>query len=318
MESSADLTQGTAAPPHTRPKPTIGARIRREWTRNRFPYLVVIPLLIHFAIFSFGPFVGSFLLTFSSWPLIGRPRFVGLANWIESFQDELVWRSLWNTVQFSIYYIVPTIFLGFFMALLISTMLRGARAFRTTVLVPYVTSGVIIAGIWKYIFQGNESGIMNILLAKIGIPTQIFFSNPDLAMPVLASLSVYRIAGYTMVFYLAGILSIPRAFYEAADIDGANGWNKMWHITMPLLKPIHFYIAVITTIGSFKVFESMYVITQGGPAFATTTIVFYLYQVGFNMLRLGYATVVAFILFIIILIISLIQRRYLGEEVNFY
>src|SRR5690606_8942848 len=129
----------------------------------------------------------------------------------------------WNTVLFSIYYIVPTIFLGFFMALLITTMIPGARLFRTTVLVPYVTSGVIIAGIWKYIFQGNESGIVNILLGQFGIAPQIFFSIPHLAMPVLASLSVYRIAGSTMVFYLAGMLSIPQTFYEAADIVGASG-----------------------------------------------------------------------------------------------
>lgn len=318
MESSADIVRGQAALSQAKTTASGWARVRREWSRNRFAYLVVIPLLIHFVVFKFGPFVGSFLLTFSSWPLIGRPRFVGLANWVESIQDPLVWQSLWNTVLFSIYYIVPTIFLGFFMALLIATMIPGARLFRTTVLVPYVTSGVIIAGIWKYIFQGNESGIVNILLGQFGIAPQIFFSNPHLAMPVLASLSVYRIAGYTMVFYLAGILSIPQTFYEAADIDGASGWDKIWYITMPLLKPIHFFIAVITTIGSFKVFEQMYVITQGGPAFATTTIVFYLYQVGFNMLRLGYATVVAFILFIIILIISLIQRRFLGEEVNYY
>ncbi|MEZ4676819.1 MAG: sugar ABC transporter permease [Caldilineaceae bacterium] len=147
---------------------------------------------------------------------------------------------------------------------------------------------------------------------------QIYFSSPQLAMVVLASLSIFRISGYLMVYYLAGIQSIPPHLYEAADIDGATYWQKTWHVTLPLLKPIHFFVAIITTIGAFQVFEQMFIITKGGPAFATTTIVYYLYQVGFNMLRLGYATVVAFILFVVVFTLSLIQRRYLGKEVSYY
>jgi ABC-type sugar transport system permease subunit len=183
--------------------------------------------------------------------------------------------------------------------------------------VPYVTSGVIIAGIWRYLFIGSETGVVNAILGNFGIGPIIFFSSPTLAMPTLASLSVFRISGYIMIFYLAGILSIPRTYYEAAEIDGATAWRQMWNITLPLLRPIHFFVIVITTIGSFQVFEQIFVITQGGPAFATTTIVYYLYQVGFNMLQLGYATVVAFVLFAVILTLSLIQRRFLGQEVTY-
>ena len=318
MESPATVGYAGSADGTEQNRPGWVTRFKREWKRNSFAYIVLIPLMLHFILFSFGPFVASFGLTFMKWPLIGTPRFVGLNNWKESFQDELVWRSLWNTVLFSIYYIVPTIMLGFSQALLISTGIRGTRILRTMVLVPYVTSGVIISGIWKYIFQGSETGVINAVLVRLGMEPVVFFSNPDLAMPVLSSLSVFRLSGYVMVFYLAGLLSIPESLYEAAEIDGASGWQKTWNITLPLLRPIHFFVAVITTIGSFKVFESMFVITQGGPAFATTTIVFDLYQIGFNMLRLGYATVVAFILLVIILILSLIQRRFLGQEVSYY
>ena len=137
-------------------------------------------------------------------------------------------------------------------------------------------------------------------------------------MVVLAALSVFRVSGYLMIYYLAGLQSIPTYLYEAADIDGATAWKKTWYITIPLLKPIHFFVAIITTISAFQVFEQMFVITKGGPAFGTTTIVYYLYQMGFNMLRLGYATVVAFILFVVIFVLSLIQRRYLGKEVSYY
>jgi multiple sugar transport system permease protein len=299
-------------------KPSWLSRVRRELKRNSFAYIVMIPVVIHFLIFEFGPFVFSFVLTFMDWPLIGAPEFVGLTNWIASIDDPLVWRSLWNTTLFALYYVVPTIVLGFLQALLISSDLPGTRILRITVLVPYVTSGVIIAGIWQYIFKGNENGLFNFLIGLFGIEPQAYFSDKTLAMIVLASLSIFRISGYLMIYYLAGLRSIPRHLYEAAEIDGANGFETVWFITLPLLRPIHFFVAVITTIGAFQVFEQMFVITRGGPAFATTTIVYYLYQQGFNMLRMGYATVVAFILFVVVFGLSTIQRRYLGKEVSYY
>jgi ABC-type sugar transport system permease subunit len=293
-------------------------RARRELKRNSFAYIVMIPVVIHFLIFEFGPFIFSFVLTFMDWPLMGVPKFVGLSNWIASFHDPLVWRSLWNTTLFALYYVVPTIVLGFLQALLISSDLPGTRILRITVLVPYVTSGVIVAGIWQYIFKGSETGLFNYFIGFFGITPQPYFSDKTLAMIVLASLSIFRVSGYLMIYYLAGLRSIPRHLYEAAEIDGANGFETVWYITLPLLRPIHFFVAVITTIGAFQVFEQMYVITRGGPAFATTTIVYYLYQVGFNMLRMGYATVVAFILFVVVFGLSTLQRRYLGKEVSYY
>jgi len=293
-------------------------RVRRELKRNSFAYIVMIPVVIHFLIFEFGPFIFSFILTFMNWPLMGVPTFIGLDNWRASLADPLVWRSLWNTTLFALYYVVPTIILGFLQALLISSNLPGTRILRITVLVPYVTSGVIVAGIWQYIFKGSETGLFNYFLGLFSIPPQPYFSDKTLAMIVLASLSIFRVSGYLMIYYLAGLRSIPRHLYEAAEIDGANRFESVWFITLPLLRPIHFFVAVITTIGAFQVFEQMFVITHGGPAFATTTIVYYLYQVGFNMLRMGYATVVAFILFVVVFGLSTIQRRFLGKDVSYY
>ena len=293
-------------------------RVRRELKRNSFAYIVMIPVVLHFLTFEFGPFVFSFVLTFMNWPLMGTPAFVGFANWRASFEDDLVWRSLWNTTLFALYYVLPTIVLGFSQALLISSDLPGTRILRIAVLVPYVTSGVIVAGIWQYIFRGSDTGLFNYFIGLFGIPAQPYFSDKTLAMIVLASLSIFRVSGYLMIYYLAGLRSIPRHLYEAAEIDGANGFQTIWFITLPLLRPIHFFVAVITTIGAFQVFEQMFVITSGGPAFATTTIVYYLYQVGFNMLRMGYATVVAFILFVVVFGLSTIQRRFLGKEVSYY
>ncbi len=319
MNSPAQIGRTGALPAHAqRPNSSWLSRARQEWKRNRFAYIVMLPVLVHFLLFEFGPFVFSFVLTFMNWKLIGTPQFVGLANWRDSFNDPLVWQALRNTTLFAAYYVVPTIVLGFFMALIINTGVRGSKVFKTLVLMPFVTSGVIIAGIWQYIFKGSESGLFNVLLSWVGIGPQIYFSSPQLAMLVLAALSIFRVSGYLMIYYLAGLQSIPPYLYEAADIDGATAWQKTWNITIPLLQPIHFFVAIITTISAFQVFEQMFVITKGGPAFATTTIVYYLYQMGFNMLRLGYATVVAFILFVVIFVLSLIQRRYLGKEVSYY
>jgi len=294
------------------------SRVRHELRKNRFAYLVMVPVLLHFLIFEFGPFVFSFILTFMNWKLVGTPEFVGLKNWRDSFNDPLVWQALWNTTLFALYYVVPTIILGFLHALLINTALRGSKVYKTLVLTPYVTSGVIIAGIWQYMFKGSDSGLVNFVLSWFSVEPLVYFSNPKLAMLVLAGLSIFRVSGYLMIYYLAGLQSIPPYLYEAADIDGATGWQKTWHITVPLLQPIHYFVAIITTISAFQVFEQMYVITKGGPAFATTTIVYYLYQVGFNMLRLGYATVVAFILFVVVFGLTLLQRRLLGKEVSYY
>lgn len=249
---------------------------------------------------------------------MGTPSFVGLENWRLSFVDPLVWRSLWNTTLFSLYYVAPTIILAFLQALLISSDLPGTRILRIAVLVPYVTSGVIVSGLWQHIFKGSESGLFNSFIGIFGISPLVYFSDKTLAMIVLASLSIFRVSGYLMIYYLAGIQSIPRHLYEAAEIDGATGFEAVWYITLPLLRPIHFFVVVITTISGFQVFEQIFVITKGGPAFATTSIVYYLYQVGFNMLRMGYATVVAFILFVVVFGLSSIQRRFLGREVSYY
>lgn len=299
------------------PQPWL-RRLGRELRRNHFAYIVMTPVLLHFLLFEFGPFVFSFVLTFMDWKLVGSPEFVGLANWRDSFEDPLVWQALWNTTLFALYYVVPTIALGFCHALLIHTGLRGTKLYKTLVLTPFVTSGVIIAGIWQYLFKGSENGLVNGMLGWFGVEPLVYFSNPQLTMLVLAGLSIFRVSGYLMIYYLAGLQSIPPYLYEAADIDGASSWQKTWSITLPLLKPIHFFVAIITTISAFQVFEQMFVITKGGPAFASTTIVYYLYQMGFNMLRLGYATVVAFILFVVVFVLSLIQRWYLGKEVSYY
>jgi multiple sugar transport system permease protein len=292
-------------------------RLRRNWNKYGLVYIFLIPILIHFAIFQLFPIVFSFVLTFTNWPVIGEPKFIGMKNWLALFNDPLAWKAIWNTIKFSFYYIVPTMALGLILALLINSGKLGAGFFKGLFFLPVVTSFVVISGIWSWIFKGTEEGFINTFLGFFGIEPQLFLSDSSQALIVLAGLSIFKVCGSTMIYYYAGLQSVPEELYEAARIDGANSWKTFWKITFPLLLPIHFYVAIITTIGSFQIFDSAFLLTSGGPSQSTTTIVYYLYQEGFNSLRLGYASVLAYVLFFIIFLISLVQKKYMGQEVSY-
>ena len=290
----------------------------KEMKKNKLVYIFLIPTLIHFIIFQVFPFAFSFYLTFMDWKVIGDAEFVGLKNWARFLEDELAWKAIWNTVLFSIYYIVPTMALGLILALIINSGIKFSKFFKGVFFLPVVTSFVIVAGLWGWLFKGTETGMVNYFLGLLGFDTQLFLSDSSQALLVLAGLSVFKVAGSTMIYYFAGLQSIPKELYEAARIDGASKSKIFWKITFPLLLPIHFYVAIMTTIGSFQVFDSTFLLTGGGPNYSTTTIVFYLYQEGFAGLNFSYAAVLSYVLFFIILIISLIQRKYLGKESTNY
>lgn len=299
-------------------KPPLKKRIKDEWKKNGLVYIVLTPVLIHFIIFQVIPFVYSFILTFLNYRIIGTSEFVGLRNWMQLFQDEIALKSIWNTILFSFYYILPTMALGLILALVIKSGIRFTKFFKGIFFLPVVTSFVVVAGIWEWLFSGTESGLINYMISFLGIEPQLFLSDSSQALIVLAGLSIFKVSGSTMIYYFAGLQSIPKDMYEAAKIDGASPLKSFWMITFPLLKPIHFYVLIITTIGSFQIFDSAFLLTNGGPNFSTSTIVFYLYQIGFTNLNFSYAAVLSYVLFAIILIISLIQRKYFGKDQGIY
>ncbi len=299
-------------------KPPLKNRIKDEMRKNGIVYIVLAPVLIHFLIFQVIPFVYSFVLTFLNYRIIGTSEFVGLRNWKQLFDDPIALKSIWNTVLFSFYYIVPTMALGLILALVIKSGIRFTKIFKGIFFLPVVTSFVVVAGIWEWLFSGTEAGFINYLLSFIGVDAQLFLSDSSQALIVLAGLSIFKVSGSTMIYYFAGLQSIPKDMYEAAKIDGASPLKSFWLITFPLLKPIHFYVLIITTIGSFQIFDSAFLLTNGGPNFSTSTIVFYLYQIGFTNLNFSYAAVLSYVLFAIILIISLIQRKYFGKDQGIY
>lgn len=297
---------------------TFWQKTKNEWNKNMIVYLFLVPIFIHFVIFQFIPIGFSMVLTVTDWSVTGGSGFVGLKHWDAFFHDELAWKAIWNTILFSVYYIVPTMALGLLLAVLVHFNLFGSKVFKGIFFLPVVTSFVVVSGLWAWLFSGNEYGAVNSLLALIGIEPQLFFSSSSQALPVLAGLSIFKVSGSVMVYYLAGLHSVPSSLYEAAFIDGAGSWRRFWNITFPLLRPIHFYVAILATIGSFQIFDSAFLITNGGPGYSTTTLVFYLYQEGFAALRFSYASVLAYVLFVMVLIVSLIQRKFLGKEVSYH
>jgi multiple sugar transport system permease protein len=299
-------------------KRPLKQRIKDEWRKNALVYIILVPILAHFLVFQIIPFVYSFILTFLNYRIIGVSEFVGLRNWVQLFNDDIAWKSIWNTLLFSFYYIVPTMALGLILALVIKSGIRFTKLIKGIFFLPVVTSFVVVAGIWEWLFSGTESGFINYLLSLFGVNTQLFLSDSTQALIVLAGLSIFKVSGSTMIYYFAGLQSIPKEMYEAATIDGASPFKAFWMITFPLLKPIHFYVLIITTIGSFQIFDSAYLLTSGGPNFSTSTIVYYLYTIGFTNLNFSYAAVLSYVLFAIILVISLIQKRYFGNDQGIY
>lgn len=299
-------------------KHSRGYKVKREIKKNLFSYVIVSLAFIHFLIFKGIPFIGSFVLSFVDYKFVGKSKFVGLNNWIEMFSDKILYKSLWNTFLFTVYYVLPTIVLGLILAVLINLKNKKTTVFKIIYFLPVVTSFVVVAGIWKWIFTSYENGIANYFLGVFGIPPQGFLADTNLALLVLAGLSIFKVSGSVMIYYYGGLKQIPESLYEAAEIDGANSFRKFFSITLPLLRPTTLYVAIMTTIGSFQVFDSAYLLTSGGPNYATNTIVYYIYQQAFVQLRLGYASAVSFVLFIIILIISIFQKKAIGGDTGFY
>lgn len=293
------------------------SKLMKHLRKHVLVYSFLVPVLIHFTVFFLVPIVFSFVMTFLNYKIVGAPEFVGLKNWARLFKDPLAWKSIWNTLKFSLYYILPTMALGMTFAVLIHSMKRGVGTFfKGIFFLPVVTSFIVISGIWKWMFRGTSEGLINQFLALFGIETQLFLSSSSQALMVLAGLSIFKVVGNTMIYYYAGLQGIPDDVYEAAKVDGAGRMRTFWTITMPMMLPIHFYVALTTTIGSFQIFDSAYLLTSGGPNYSTNTLVYYLYQQGFTNFNFGYASVLAYVLFAAILVVSMIQNKVLGQDLN--
>lgn len=277
-------------------------------------YLCISPWLLGFLLFYLGPMIASFYFSLTRWDLLTSPEFVGARNYIKLFtRDPLLWKSLKITCTYTFSYVTLDLVFALIIALLINQKVPGIGTFRTIYYLPSVLAGVAYVVMWMWMFN-PRAGLINILLSYMGIQGPRWLQDPKWALPALIIMSLWGV-GRSMVIYLAGLQNIPPSLYEAAKIDGANRWQEFWKITLPLLTPSILFNLVFGIIMTFQSFTNVYVATNGGPLNSTLFYVIYLYRKAFEHLSMGYASALAWILFLIVLTCTIIIFRTSGRWV---
>jgi len=276
---------------------------------ERAAWLFLAPSLVLFAIFTAIPVISAFFISFTQWNLFNEVTWVGLGNYIGLAHDEIFAKVLGNTGYFVLVSVPVQIALALACALALNRGLKGQTFFRVVYFLPVVTSTIAAALVWAWLFNSNF-GLINAGLSLAGV-TDLpkWMGSTRWAMPAIIIVSIWQNLGYAMVLFLAGLQNIGKDVHDAAALDGATGWDRFWHITLPLLSPTTFFVLVISIIGSFQVFELVLVMTKAGPANATNTLVYYIYQNGFQFYQMGYASAAAMVLFLIVLIFTLVQYK---------
>lgn len=271
-------------------------------------YLFLLPNFLGFLIFSLFPILAAFGLTLTDWNMVKAPQFVVLDNYRQAFDDPLFWQTAWNSVYYTVGAVPIGIFIAFCLSLILNRRMRGIVFFRTVFFLPQVTLTVAIAIVWAWIYN-PQVGLINYLLSLIGVSGPNWLGSTTWAMPAIIIMGNWKGIGGAMLIFLAGLQGIPEEYYEAAKIDGANAFNRIRFITIPLISPVTFFVLVTSLIGAMQGFDQFYVMTNGGPAFATTTIVMYIYLNGFSYFRMGYAATLAALLFLAIFLVTIVQWR---------
>ena len=299
----------------------LSGRIRetlRQMRKNWTAYLFLAPGLIHFLIFTLFAVSFALYISFHKWNIIQPAKpFVGFDNYVRLFSDPRFLRAVTNTFLFMIG--VPlNLISGLSVALLLNTKVRGQGLYRTLFYIPVVTPLVVSSIIWKWVYQGDY-GLLNYYLLKFHLIESkiVWLADPNLALPALIIMGIWGGTGGTMVIYLAGLQGIPEEMYDAAKVDGANAWQRLLYITIPLLRPTTFFLTITGVIGTFQIFTEVYIMTNGGPLNRTTTIGFYLYDKAFRQLDMGYATAMAFALFAMIFVFTVLQWKYTRGDVEY-
>lgn len=291
----------------------LGTRAKRSEALAAFLFL--LPNVIGFVVFMAGPVLAALGISFLKWNLLNPPQWLGIQNYVALIADD----DFWTSLQATLYYMLGSVPLGIVLSLALAIALnqkiKGISFYRTIYFIPVVSSMIAVALMWRWMYNPT-SGILNYILNEIFEFLRLPIEAPDWlqsrrwAMPAIILMSVWKGLGYNMVLFLAGLQGIPKHLYEAADIDGATGWDKFRNVTLPLLTPTTFFVLIMSIIGSFQVFEQAYIMTRGGPARATVTTVYYIYENGFEWYKMGYASAVAWVLFALILVVTLAQWKF--------
>lgn len=279
-------------------------------------YFFVLPVTVSLSVFLIGPIFYALYISFHQFSFLSPDNitFVGLDNYIRLFEDPRFLKALANTSIYSLGVVPVQIVIALLLAMIVNAKIKGKTFFRVVYFLPTVTSTVAVSVMFLYLFKSD--GLVNQALKMLGIPTYDWFNTIEFALPSVMLMAVWTTVGQFMVIYLAGLQDIPVELYEAAEVDGATPWQKLRYITWPMLRPTTFFILIMSIIGTFQVFDQMYVVSkgEGGPQDATLTVVFYLYRTAFRNFDMGYASAMAFVLFVIILGLTILQRILFKEE----
>ena len=267
-------------------------------------YVFMAPAILGLLLFTLGPVVASLLLSFTEYNLLSPPEWVGLQNYAKMFSEELFWQALRVSTIYSVVSVPAGLALALALAVLLNHKMRGVMFFRSVYYLPTVISGVGVAMLWRWLFNA-EFGIINVLLGKVGIEGPAWLLDKNWALPALIITSLWGVGGTTLIF-LAGLQGIPQELYEAAEIDGAGRLSQFRRITMPLISHVTFFNLVLGIIGALQVFTDAFVITRGGPNHATLFLSVYLYQHAFLYLNMGYAAAIAWFIFVIVMLLTLL------------
>jgi multiple sugar transport system permease protein len=280
-------------------------------------FLFVLPALVNFAIFRYIPiFMAGYASLFDYSLLGGFGDFVGSKNYMRAVEDDLFWTSMWVSFQYALMKVPAQVILSLLLAMFVSREVRGMSLMRTIIFFPVVTSLVVAAMLWQLMYN-KDLGLIQSILSAFGLHHNGFLSNPTLALPSIVVMMVWKEVGFSMIIFVAGLKGIPEMFYDAAAIDGASGFKRFWYITLPLLKPVTLFVIVTQTISAFQVFVPIFVMTQGGPFFATNAIVYYIYQNGFAYNDMGYASALSFFVLALLVAISYFQFKLLRGQAEY-
>ncbi|MFM1841479.1 MAG: lactose transport system permease protein [Cyanobacteriota bacterium] len=292
-----------------------GIPFSSSWRQKAIPYLFLLPALLLLAITVFYPALQAFSLSFTQYELdlTKAPEWVGFANFQRLWRDRVFWLTLKNTLLYLIGVVPLLVILPLALAILVNQKLRGINGFRMAYYIPVIVSMVVAGIAWKALYASN--GILNQGFALLGFSDGIpWLTSPQWALWSVMVVTIWKGIGYYMVIYLAGLQGIPQELYEAAAIDGSDGWKCHWDITIPLMRPYSLLVGVLSSISALKVFEEVYIMTQGGPLNASKTVVYYVYERAFQDLEMNYASAIGLVLFGVIFVFSLINLKLSGGQ----
>jgi len=282
-------------------------------------WLFILPALIGLAVFIYGALVYSLYISFTKWDLLTPAKWIGFGNYLNIFKDETLLQCFYNTLYFVVFIVPLGIITAMAMAMILNNKVKCLTFFRAAYYMPSITSTIAIGMVWLWIFNPDQ-GVLNSLLVILGIgdPPR-WLESTVWARPALSIMRLWQVSGYYMIFYLAGLQNIPTSLYEAAEIDGASSWQKTRYITIPLLSNTTFFVSIMLIIEVFNLFEAIYIMTEGRPGGTTNTILYYIYTEAFRSYRMGYSSAIAWILFVILFMFTLIRLiiRRKKEEVSF-